>query len=123
MSQPIFNAGALRANVRLSEAQQQQALLSYEQTIQTAFREVSDSLIAFKKLRDYREHQEALTRAAQSASDLAHMRYQGGVTSYLEVLTNETSYFSAELGLARARLSERLSVVQFYSALGGGWQQ
>jgi multidrug efflux system outer membrane protein len=123
VSQPIFNAGALRANVRLSQAQQEQALLSYQQTIQTAFREVSDSLIAFKKLRDYREHQEALTRAAKDASDLAHTRYQGGVTSYLEVLTNETSYFSAELGLARARLNERLSVVQFYNALGGGWQQ
>ena len=122
-SQPIFNAGALRANVRLSEAQQQQAVLTYQQTIQTAFREVSDSLIAFTKLREYREHQEALTRAAQDASNLAHTRYQGGVTSYLEVLTNETSYFSAELGLARARLNERLSVVQIYNALGGGWQQ
>jgi outer membrane protein, multidrug efflux system len=123
VSQPIFNAGALRANVRLTEAQQQQAVLTYQQTIQTAFREVSDSLIAFQKLRDYRQHQEALTRAAQSASDLAHMRYQGGATSYLEVLTNETNYFAAELGLARARLNERLSVVQLYNALGGGWQQ
>ncbi len=51
------------------------------------------------------------------------MRYKGGVTSYLEVLTNETNYFSAQLNLARARLGERLSVVQVYNALGGGWQQ
>ena len=122
-TQPIFNAGALRANVRLSEAQQQQALLSYEQSIQTAFREVSDSLIAYRKLREYREHQEALTAAAQDASHLAEIRYRGGATSYLEVLTNETNYFAARLTLARARLNERLSFVQLYNALGGGWQQ
>ncbi len=122
-TQPIFNAGALRANVRLSEAQQQQALLTYEQTIQIAFREVADSLVAYRKVREYRGHEEALTSAARGASDLAHTRYQGGVTSYLEVLTNETNLFSAELNLARARLSERLSLVQVYNVLGGGWEQ
>lgn len=122
-SQPIFNAGALRANVRLSEAQREQAILSYQQTIQTAFREVSDSLIAKRKLREYRSHEEALTAAAHESSNLAQLRYKGGVTSYLEVLTNDTNYFSAELTLARARLGERLAVVQLYNALGGGWQQ
>jgi multidrug efflux system outer membrane protein len=122
-NQPIFNAGSLRANVRLSEAQRAQAVLSYQQAIQTAFREVSDSLIAKRKLRDYRSHEEALTEAAHEASNLAQLRYKGGVTSYLEVLTNDTNYFSAELTLARARLSERLAVVQLYNALGGGWQQ
>ncbi len=122
-TQPIFNSGALRANVRYSQAQQQQALLTYEQTIQQAFREVSDSLVAYGKLREFRIHQEALTTAARGASDLAHMRYQGGVTSYLEVLTNETNLFAAELNLARARLGERLSLVQVYNALGGGWEQ
>jgi multidrug efflux system outer membrane protein len=121
-TQPIFNAGALRANVRFSQAQQQQALLTYEQTIQQAFRDVSDSLVAYGKLREFRTHQEALTTAARGASDLAHMRYQGGVTSYLEVLTNETNLFAAELNLARARLGERLSLVQVYNALGGGWE-
>ncbi len=122
-SQPIFNAGALRANVRFSQAQQQQALLTYEQTIQQAFREVADSLIGYNKYREFRAHQEVLTVAARGASDLSHMRYEGGVTSYLEVLTNETNYFSAELSLARARLSERLALVQIYNALGGGWEQ
>ncbi|HLH03818.1 MAG TPA: efflux transporter outer membrane subunit [Bryobacteraceae bacterium] len=123
LSQPIFNAGALRANVRLSQAQQQQALLTYEQTIQQAFREVSDSLIAYAKYRQFREHQERLTTAARGASDLSHTRYQGGVTSYLEVLTSETNYFAAELNLARARLNERLALVQVYNSLGGGWEQ
>ena len=122
-TQPIFNAGALRANVRFSQAQQQQALLTYEQTIQQAFLDVSDSLVAYGKLREFRVHQEALTTAARGASDLAHVRYQGGVTSYLEVLTNETNLFAAELNLARARLGERLSLVQVYNALGGGWEQ
>ncbi len=121
-SQPIFNAGALRANVRLSQAEQQQALLTYQQAIQNAFQEVSNSLIAYRKLKQYEDHQALLTKYAQDATDLAHMRYQGGVTSYLEVLTNETNYFSAELNLARAQLNQRLSVVQLYNALGGGWQ-
>ena len=122
-TQPIFNAGSLRANVRLTQAQQQEALLTYKQDIQTAFQEVSNSLIAYKKLREFRQHQAILTEYAKDASDLSHTRYIGGVTSYLEVLTNETNYFTAELGLARAQLGERLSLVQLYNALGGGWQE
>jgi outer membrane protein, multidrug efflux system len=123
LTQPIFNAGKLRANVRLAEAGQQQAVLTYQQSIQTALREVSDSLIGYQRFREFREHEEALTAAASGASDLSEMRYKGGVSSYLEVLTNETNYFSAQLNLARARLSERLSLVQIYNALGGGWEQ
>ena len=122
-AQPLFNAGSLRANVRRTEAVQQQALFAYEQNIQTAFREVSDSLVAYQKYRDYRGHQEALTFSAHEAADLSETRYRGGVASYLEVLTNETNYFAAELNLARARLNERLALVQIYNALGGGWQQ
>ncbi len=122
-TQPIFNAGSLRANVRLVQARQQEALLTYEQTLQTAFREVADSLSAYQNFREYREHQEALATATQDAAHLSDIRYQGGVTSYLEVLTNQTTYFSAELNLARARLNERLALVQIYNALGGGWQQ
>jgi multidrug efflux system outer membrane protein len=121
LTQPIFNAGGLRANVRLTEAEQQQAVLTYRQTIQQAFQQVSDALIGYQKYRDFRVHQEALTTAAQSASQLSQLRYKGGATSYLEVLTSETNSFAAELNLARARLSERLSLVQLYQALGGGW--
>ena len=123
ITQTIFDAGKLRANVRLSEAQEQQQLLTYQQTIQTALREVSDSLAGYQRYREFRTHEEALTNAARDASRLSEMRYKGGVTSYLEVLTNETNYFSAELSLARARLSERLSLVQVYNSLGGGWEQ
>jgi outer membrane protein, multidrug efflux system len=123
ITQPIFNAGKLRSNVRLSEAEQQQQLLTYQQTIQTAFREVSDALSGYQRNRESREHQELLTAAARDASGLSDMRYRGGAASYLEFLTNETNFFSAELNLARARLSERLSLVQIYNSLGGGWQQ
>jgi multidrug efflux system outer membrane protein len=122
-TQPIFNAGSLRANVRLSEEQKRQAVLTYQQSIQTAFEQVSNALIANRKLREYRFHQEALTEATKESSRLAQVRYKGGVTSYLEVLTNETNFLTSEIALARARLAERLETVQLYNALGGGWQQ
>jgi multidrug efflux system outer membrane protein len=122
ITQPIFTAGRLRSNLRLAEAQEQQAVLVYKQTIQQAFRQVSDSLLSFHKFREFREHQQVLTNSARDAARLSELRYKGGAASYLEVLTNETNAFSAELNLARAQLNERLSLVQIYNALGGGWQ-
>jgi multidrug efflux system outer membrane protein len=123
LTQPIFTAGRLRANVRLSEAVHQQYVLQYQQTIQQAFRQVSDALSALTKYRESREHQQLLTDAAEDAARLSDRRYLGGATSYLEVLTSQTNYFSAQLNLARAELEERLSLVQVYNALGGGWEQ
>ena len=123
LAQPIFTAGRLRSNVRLTEAQQQEALLFYQQTIQGAFRDVSDALIAYRKTQEFRAQQQLLTQSAQDAARLSDMRYKGGVTSYLEVLTNETNYFSADLGLAQAQFNELQALVQLYRALGGGWQQ
>ncbi|MFZ3215695.1 MAG: efflux transporter outer membrane subunit [Candidatus Acidiferrales bacterium] len=123
LTQPIFTAGKIHSQVKLAEAQQQQALLTYEQTIQQAFRDVSDSLIAYQKDREYREQQELLTASAQDATRLAGIRYKSGVASYLEVLTNDTNYFSAELNLAQARLNELTDLVTLYNALGGGWEQ
>lgn len=121
--QPIFTGGRIRSNVRLTEAQQQEAVLFYQQTIQQAFREVSDSLIAYRKNQEFRAQQQLLTAAAQDATRLSSVRYAGGVTSYLEVLDSDTRYFDAQLGLAQAQLNERLALVQLYNALGGGWQQ
>jgi multidrug efflux system outer membrane protein len=123
VTQPLFTGGKLQANVRLAEAQQQQALLAYQQTIQRAFRDVSDALVAYQKTREAREQQELLAAAAQDSTRLAHVRYDGGSSTYLEVLTNETNYLAAELNLSQARLNEMLSLVQIYGALGGGWQQ
>jgi multidrug efflux system outer membrane protein len=123
LAQPIFTAGKLRSNVRLAEAQQQEALVVYQQTIQGAFRDVSDALIAYRKTQEFREQQQLLVDSAQDAARLSHLRYSGGAASYLEVLTNETNYFSAELGLVQAQLNELLALVQLYKGLGGGWQQ
>jgi outer membrane protein, multidrug efflux system len=122
LTQPIFQAGALRAGLQLTRAQQQEALLTYKQTIINAFRQVSDSLVAYQKSREYREQQQALTSAAQDTDRLSEVLYQHGGASYLQVLTAETNYFSARLNLAQAQLNERLALVQLYSALGGGWQ-
>ncbi|MGA8312406.1 MAG: efflux transporter outer membrane subunit [Terriglobales bacterium] len=122
LTQPVFTAGKLRSNVRLTEAQQREFVLRYEQTIQGAFREVSDSLVAYRRTQEFRQQQELLVASAEDATRLSHMRYRGGVTSYLEVLTNDTNYFSAELGLVQAQLNERLALVQLYKALGGGWE-
>jgi outer membrane protein, multidrug efflux system len=123
VTQPIFNAGRIRSNVRLAEAQEQEAVLTYQQTIQGAFRDVSDALIAYQKTQEFRAQLELLASSAQDAAQLSNQRYQAGTTNYLEVLTSETNYLSADLGLAQARLNELLSLVQIYKALGGGWQQ
>jgi outer membrane protein, multidrug efflux system len=123
LAQPIFTAGRLRSNVRLAEAQEQEAVLFYKETIQGAFRDVSDGLIAYRKTQEFREQQQLLVNSAQDAARLSHMRYSGGVASYLEVLTNETNYFSAELNLVQAQLNELLALVQLYKGLGGGWEQ
>jgi len=123
LAQPIFTAGKLRSNVRLAEAQQQEAVLFYQEAIQGAFRDVSDALVAYRKTQEFREQQQLLVNSAQDAARLSHMRYSGGVASYLEVLTNETNHFSAELNLAQAQLNELLALVQLYKGLGGGWEQ
>jgi multidrug efflux system outer membrane protein len=123
LAQPIFAGGRIRSNVRFTEARQQEAALVYQQTIQQAFRGVSDALVEYRKDREFREQQEQLTFSAQDAARLSETRYRGGATSYLEVLTNETNYFNSELGLAQARLNELLGLVRIYQNLGGGWQE
>ena len=120
--QPIFTGGRIRSNVKFTEARQQEAELVYQQSIQQAFRGVSDALVEYRKDREFREQQEQLAFSAEDAARLSETRYRGGATSYLEVLTNETNYFDAELGLAQARLNELLGLVRIYRNLGGGWQ-
>jgi len=119
--QQIYNAGKLKAAVRLSEAQKLELVYTYRQTIQQAFREVSDALTGYQKTRQLRQQLTQLVAATQDAARLSDIRYRGGVASYLEVLTSQVSYFDAELNLAQARLDELLSLVQLYAALGGGW--
>ena len=123
LTQPIFEGGRIKNNVRLTEAQRQQFLLSYQQTIQGAFRDVSNALVAYRKDREFRNQQEQLLKSAQDAAHLSEVRFKAGTTDYLEVLTNETNSFTAELGLAQAQGNELIALVQLYQALGGGWQQ
>ncbi len=123
LTQPLYAGGSLRGAVRLSQAQKDQLALTYQQTIQRAFQEVSDALIAYAKDQEFRKQQELLTNSAQDASRLSNLRYRGGAASYLEVLDAETRQYAAELTLAQARLNEMLDYVQLYHALGGGWEQ
>ena len=119
---PVFNAGRIGAGVASAEAREQEALLSYQQTIQQAIREVVDALVEYSKRQEFRVQQEVLTRTLQDAVGLSRSRYAGGVTSYLEVLDTERQLFTAELDLVQAQGSELAAVVQLYKALGGGWQ-
>jgi outer membrane protein, multidrug efflux system len=122
VTQPIFTGGRLKSNVRFSQAEQELFLVNYERTIQNAFREVSDSLIAHRKVREVRSQRELLVTTLQDRSRLAYLRYNGGVANLLEALDADRELFDAELSLAQVRRDELLTVVQLYKALGGGWQ-
>ena len=121
--QPIFNGGQLKANVGLARAEQEQAALSYLQTVQNAFEEVSNDIVAYNQQR-LREIQLGLyTAASLDSTRLALLRYEYGQTSYLEVLNAQTRSYQAEIDFVEGRLNARLALVQLYLALGGGWQQ
>jgi len=122
LTQPIFTAGRLRSNVKLAQAERERSLVQYERTIQTAFAEVSNSLIAHQRVRESREKQEALVAALQDRVQLAYVRYHGGVDTQLNALDADRDLFQAELALAQIRLDESLTVVELYKALGGGWR-
>jgi multidrug efflux system outer membrane protein len=118
----VFNMGRLRANVDYNEARAQEAGLHYQHVLTQAFREVSDALVDVRKRQEYRQQQELMVKALADASEVAKARYEGGVSSYLEVLDTERQYFEAQVQLVLAKRDESASVVQLYKALGGGWQ-
>ena len=120
LTQTIFAGGALRAQVRLTRAQQQQAVLSYLQTVQNAVRDVSNAVVAYDGERAYRAQVELDASASADSTRLATLRYNEGQTSYLEVLNAQTLEYQAEIDEQQARLNERLALVQLYLALGGG---
>jgi multidrug efflux system outer membrane protein len=122
VAQPIFTGGALKSGVRLSEAQRDSMLVQYQKTIQTAFTEVSNALIAHQRVRESRVQQEALVVALEDRKRLAYARYYGGVDTQLNALDADRDLLQAELDLRQIKLNELLSVVQLYKALGGGWQ-
>jgi len=119
---PIFNAGRIRNQVRFSEAQQQEALATYQKSINTALREVSDALVAYRRTTEQRAQEELLVKALEDTERLSTLRYRGGLDSYLQVLDAERNLFTGQLDLARLRRDELSAVVNLYRALGGGWQ-
>ncbi|MFI5026717.1 MAG: efflux transporter outer membrane subunit [Solirubrobacterales bacterium] len=123
LSVPIFNMGRVRAGVDSAEARAQEAVARYQQTVQQALREVSDSLVGHRKRQEARREQETLVQVLRNATKLSNLRYDGGVTNYLEVLDNERQLFSSELDLALVQRDELLTLVGLYRALGGGWAQ
>jgi len=123
LTQAIFEGGKLNANLHIAESEQRQALLTYTQTIQKAFGDVSDSLVDVQKYREVRARDEEYVRDLDESVRLANLRYNGGITNYLEVLDAQRSLFSEQLTLAQSRGNEFQSLVQLYRALGGGWQQ
>jgi len=123
VAQPVFTGGALRGNLHLAESEHSQALIAYQQTIQRAFGDVSDALIGYDKFHQVRLRQQDTVADLQETVRISTLRYQGGTTTYLEVLDSQRSLYAAELTLASARGDEFRSLVQLYRALGGGWQQ
>jgi multidrug efflux system outer membrane protein len=122
ITQPIFTGGRLKSNVRSARAQQALAVVQYEATIRNAFREVSDALVDYQKVKEIRAEQEQLVITLRDRSGLAYLRYQGGVDTLLNALDADRELFDAELNLAQTKRNELVSLVQLYKALGGGWQ-
>jgi multidrug efflux system outer membrane protein len=122
VTQPIFNRGALRSQLHVTESQQRQALLDYQQAIHRPFGEVSDGLIGYEQLQEVRLPREVSVKDLQESVQLSLDRYRGGVTTYLEVLIAQSSLYAAELSLSQDRANEFVSLVILYKALGGGWK-
>lgn len=118
---PVFNAGRNSSRVEIEVARTEQALLAYEQTVQRAFREVEDALVAVRTYRAEHEARRRQVTAARSAAKLSRARYDGGVSSYLEVLDTERSLFSAELTESQTLRLYINAIIELYKALGGGW--
>jgi multidrug efflux system outer membrane protein len=122
VTQPIFTGGRLTSNLKFAKAEQEFAVVEYQQKIQNAFREVSDALVEYRKVREVRTQQALLVDTLRERSRLAHLRYEGGVDTLLNALDSDRELFDAEVSLTQTKRNELLSLVQLYKALGGGWQ-
>jgi multidrug efflux system outer membrane protein len=120
---PIFQGGRLKAEEQAARARLEQSIAAYRRSVENALREVADASGAVMKQSEVRSVRTTQVTATVAASRLALARYQGGVSSYLEVLDAQRQQFDAELALATAIRDELTSAVQLYRALGGGWQQ
>jgi multidrug efflux system outer membrane protein len=121
--QPLFNANRIRRNFEAAQARFDQAVIQYQQSALNAYREVADALVTAQKLAEIRAHQEGGVFALRDAGELSRLRYEQGLSTYLEVLFADQELFRQELQLARTRGAQLRVVAQLYRALGGGWQQ
>jgi len=120
--QPLYQGGRIKSQYRLAWAQRDDAELTYKQTVQRAFGEVSNSLVGYNQSRQYRMKIQEQTNTYKLMADLANVRFQGGVTSFLEVQYYEQQYFMSALNLSQAWFTELQYYAALYQALGGGWQ-
>jgi len=120
--QPVYNAGRLRRNIELQQAQMDEAFAEYKKSALNGYREVADALVTIAKLADARMHQQTGVTALQDASELARARYDSGLASYIEILTADQDLFNQQLLLAETRGAEFRARSELYRALGGGWQ-
>jgi outer membrane protein, multidrug efflux system len=122
VAQPIYEGGRIKSNYRLAWAQRDEAELIYKQTVQQAFGDVSNALVGYTQSRLFRMKIEQQTATYKETARLANVRFEGGYTSFLEVLVTQQQYFTSELGLAQAWFAEMNEYVQLYQSLGGGWK-
>ncbi len=121
ISIPLFTGGRLRDQQAAARARIDEARWSYDQVVLSATREVNDALVAVRTARDQAAAQRIQVEALRRALHLAQERYEGGLSSYLEVLDSERSLFDAELALAEVQELQLASAVQLYRAVGGEW--
>ena len=119
---PIFNFGQTGLNVDAASARQRQALAQYQKSVQTAFKETQDALVASSAAREVQEAQTTQLAALNRALHLATLRYDNGYSSYLDVLDAERNTFQAELNLVNAKLDRLNAAISLYKAMGGGWE-
>jgi len=122
ITSPIWDWGKNKSRVEETEARMRQAVVLYERSIRQAFRDVEDSLTAYRKAGERQVADKARVTAQRQVLLLAEVRYRGGVAAYLEVLDAQRELFDAELQLADTLREHLVSVVRIYRALGGGWE-
>ncbi|WP_136480009.1 efflux transporter outer membrane subunit [Cognatitamlana onchidii] len=118
---PLFNYGKLKRGVEVEKQRTEQAFNQYQKIYLNAIKEVEDAMIAQETYRNEYELRNAQMELATKAANLSWVRYDGGLTSYLEVLALQNSQFSAELKASEALKQELSSIINLYQALGGGW--
>src|SRR5580704_5062373 len=122
LAQPLYEGGRIRSNYNLAWAKRDEAELEYKQSVQLAVEDVSNSLVGYEQSRKYRAKLQEQTNTYYETARLANVRFEGGATSFLEVLVTQQQYFDSELALAQAWNAELQNYVQLYRALGGGWE-